>query len=42
MFKADMLLMALSSESYSYQKEERGYSSELFLEQIRLTFLPQS
>ncbi|SFT09682.1 transcriptional regulator, TetR family [Paenibacillus sp. BC26] len=41
-FKADMLLMALSSESYSYQKEERGYSSEQFLEQIRLTFLPQS
>lgn len=37
-FKADMLLMALSSDSYSFQKEERGYSSESFLEQIRLTF----
>ncbi|MGQ7887217.1 TetR/AcrR family transcriptional regulator [Paenibacillus sp. WC2504] len=37
-FKADMLLMALSSDSYSFQKEERGYSPESFLEQIRLTF----
>lgn len=37
-FKADMLLMALSSDSYSFQKEERGYSSEKFLEQIWLTF----
>lgn len=37
-FKADMLLMALSSDSYSFQKEERGYSPETFLEQIRITF----
>lgn len=37
-FKADMLLMALSSESYSFQKEERGYTPEKFLEQIWLTF----
>lgn len=37
-FKADMLLMALSSDSYSFQKDERGYSPEMFLEQICLTF----
>ncbi|MBM7567839.1 TetR/AcrR family transcriptional regulator [Paenibacillus sacheonensis] len=37
-FKADMLLMALSSDSYSFQRTERGYSPELFLEQICLTF----
>ncbi|MFC5403248.1 TetR/AcrR family transcriptional regulator [Cohnella soli] len=38
-FKADMLLLALSSESYSFQKDERGYSAETFLEQICLTFI---
>jgi AcrR family transcriptional regulator len=37
-FKADMLLIALSSESYSFQREERGYSPEMYLEQIWLTF----
>ncbi|GIP24596.1 MULTISPECIES: TetR/AcrR family transcriptional regulator [Paenibacillus] len=37
-FKADMLLMALSNDSYSFQKDERGYSPEMFLEQICLTF----
>jgi AcrR family transcriptional regulator len=37
-FKADMLLMALSSESYSFQRDERGYSPEIFLEQLWLTF----
>ncbi|RKP51491.1 TetR/AcrR family transcriptional regulator [Cohnella endophytica] len=37
-FKADMLLMALSSESYLFQRDERGYSPEKFLEQIWLTF----
>jgi AcrR family transcriptional regulator len=40
-FKADMLLMALSSESYSFQKDERGYSTEMFLEQLWLTFNSQ-
>ncbi|WP_187274100.1 hypothetical protein [Paenibacillus sp. N3.4] len=40
-FKADMLLIALSSESYSFQREERGYSLEMFLEQIWLTFNSQ-
>lgn len=37
-FKADMLLLALSSESYSFQRDERGYSPEIFLEQLWLTF----
>ncbi|WP_336785875.1 TetR/AcrR family transcriptional regulator [Paenibacillus sp. MMO-177] len=37
-FKADMLMMALSNDSYSFQKNERGYSPEMFLEQICLTF----
>jgi AcrR family transcriptional regulator len=37
-FKADMLLLSLSSESYSFQRDERGYSPEMFLEQIWLTF----
>jgi AcrR family transcriptional regulator len=37
-FKADMLLMVLSSESYSFQKEMRGYSPEMYLEQLWLTF----
>jgi AcrR family transcriptional regulator len=40
-FKADMLLMALSSDSYSFQRDERGYSPEMFLEQLWLIFNPQ-
>ncbi|OKP99548.1 TetR/AcrR family transcriptional regulator [Paenibacillus sp. P46E] len=40
-FKADMLLMALSSDSYSFQRDERGYSPEMFLEQICLIFNSQ-
>ncbi|OCT16375.1 TetR family transcriptional regulator [Paenibacillus pectinilyticus] len=39
-FKADMLLMVLSSESYSFQKDIRGYSPDLYLEQLWLAFFP--
>lgn len=40
-FKADMLLMALRSDSFVFQRDVRGYSSESFLEQICLTFFPE-
>ncbi|MCF8567563.1 TetR family transcriptional regulator [Alicyclobacillus tolerans] len=40
-FKADMLLAALRSDSYVFQRDVRGYSSESFLEQICLTFFPE-
>jgi AcrR family transcriptional regulator len=40
-FKADMLLMALSSDCYSFQRDERGYSPEMFLELLWLTFNSQ-
>ena len=40
-FKADMLLMALRSDSYIFQRDVRGYSSESFLNQIFLTFFPE-
>lgn len=40
-FRADMLLMALKSDSYVFQKDVRGYSPELFLEQLCLTFFPE-
>ncbi|MDQ7096651.1 TetR family transcriptional regulator [Desulfosporosinus sp. PR] len=40
-FKADMLLVALRSDSYIFQRDVRGYSSESFLEQIFLTFFPE-
>lgn len=40
-FKADMLLMALKSDSYVFQRDVRGYSPELLVEQIRLTFFPE-
>ncbi len=40
-FKADMLFMALRSDSYVFQRDMRGYSSDLFLEQICLTFFPE-
>ncbi|WP_026975026.1 TetR/AcrR family transcriptional regulator [Alicyclobacillus contaminans] len=39
-FKADMLLMALTSDSYVFQKDVRGYSPESFLEQLCRTFFP--
>lgn len=40
-FKADMLLIALRSESYLFQRDVRGYSPEAYLEQICLTFFPE-
>ncbi len=40
-FRADMLLLALRSDSYVFQRDVRGYSSESFLEQIYLTFFPE-
>jgi AcrR family transcriptional regulator len=40
-FKADMLFVALRSDSYVFQRDVRGYSSESFLEQICLTFFPE-
>lgn len=41
-FRADMLLMALKSDSYVFQRDVRGYSPGLFLEQLCLTFFPVS
>ncbi|WP_040207499.1 TetR/AcrR family transcriptional regulator [Neobacillus jeddahensis] len=38
-FKADMVLMALSSEAYFFQKDVRGYSPEEILEQLYSTFI---
>lgn len=40
-FRADMLLMALKNDSYVFQREVRGYSPEMFLEQLFLTFFPE-
>lgn len=37
-FRADMLLVALSSESYAIQRNVRGYSPEQVLGQLCLTF----
>jgi AcrR family transcriptional regulator len=38
-FRADMLLAAISSDSYLFQREVRGYSPEIILEQLCLTFI---
>lgn len=38
-FRADMLLQTLRSDSYLFQREVRGYSPEMILEQIYLTFI---
>jgi AcrR family transcriptional regulator len=38
-FKADMVLMALSRDSYSFQKGVRGYSPEEILELVYSTFI---
>ncbi|MGG3469080.1 TetR/AcrR family transcriptional regulator [Neobacillus pocheonensis] len=38
-FKADMVLMALSSDSYLFQKDVRGYSPEEILELLCSTFI---
>ncbi|MDG0794983.1 TetR/AcrR family transcriptional regulator [Cohnella ginsengisoli] len=40
-FKADMLLVALSSESYAAQRDVRGLSPEEIVEQLGLTFFPE-
>lgn len=37
-FNADMLLLALTSDSYLFQRDVRGYSPEEILEQLVLTF----
>lgn len=39
-FRADMLLTTLRSDSYVFQRDVRGYTPEMFLEQLCLTFLP--
>jgi AcrR family transcriptional regulator len=39
-FRADMLLTALSSDSYLFQRDVRGYSPEMILAQLCLTFIP--
>ncbi|MEC1067448.1 hypothetical protein [Priestia megaterium] len=38
-FKADMMLMALSSDSYFFQKNVRGYSPEEILNLLCSTFI---
>lgn len=38
-FRADMLLMALSRDYYSLQREVRGYSPEMILEQLCALFI---
>ncbi|MGA9173854.1 MAG: TetR/AcrR family transcriptional regulator [Thermoactinomyces sp.] len=38
-FRADMLLMALRSDSYLFQREVRGYSPEMILEQLCSIFI---
>ncbi|UOQ45912.1 TetR/AcrR family transcriptional regulator [Halobacillus salinarum] len=40
-FKADILLAALKSEEYLFQREVRGYSPEEILEQIYSLFIPE-
>ncbi|NBD27912.1 TetR family transcriptional regulator [Paenibacillus sp. T1] len=39
-FAADILLTALSSDSYSFQRDVRGHTPETILEQLCLTFIP--
>jgi hypothetical protein len=38
-FRADMLLTALSRDSYSFQRDVRGYSPEMILEQLCALFI---
>lgn len=38
-FKTDMLLQALRSDFYLFQREVRGYSPEMILDQIYSTFI---
>ena len=39
-FRADLLLMALSRDYYSFQRDERGYLPEMILEQLCALFIP--
>lgn len=41
-FRTDILLMALKKDFYVFQRDVRGYSPESFLEQLCLTFFPQT
>lgn len=38
-FRADMLLMALTRDSYSFQRDVRGYAPEMILEQLCSLFI---
>jgi len=38
-FRADLLLMALSRDSYSFQRDVRGYAPEMILEQLCSLFI---
>jgi AcrR family transcriptional regulator len=38
-FRADILLMALSNDFYQFQRNVRGYTPEMILEQLYLTFI---
>lgn len=38
-FRADIVLMALRSDSYLFQRDVRGYSPEMILEQLCSTFI---
>lgn len=38
-FRADMLIMALSRDSYSFQRDVRGFSPETILEQLCALFI---
>jgi AcrR family transcriptional regulator len=40
-FKADVLLTMLRSDSYVFQRDVRGYSADQLLEQICMTFFPE-
>ncbi|MCS7460600.1 TetR/AcrR family transcriptional regulator [Paenibacillus doosanensis] len=40
-FRADMLLGAMSRDSYVFQRETRGYTPDEIWEQLCLTFIPQ-
>jgi AcrR family transcriptional regulator len=40
-FRADMLLAALKSEVYLFQRQVRGYSPEEILDQLCATFVPR-
>jgi AcrR family transcriptional regulator len=41
-FRADMLLSGVSSDSYLFQREVRGYTPEIILEQLCATFIAEN